>query len=55
MPDGAQRGRLEQEQAGQPDGDREAAERDRLAGRRDGPLDRVRDGPAARAAPRGIG
>ena len=40
------RGR-EQEQPGQPDGDRDAAERDGLAGGRDGPLDGLADGPAA--------
>ena len=45
-PDRADRRRLEQEQAGEPDRDRDAAEGHRLAGRRDGP----RDGLAHRAA-----
>ena len=54
-PDRAQRGRLEQEQPGQADRDREPGERDGLAARRDGSSrpPRRRSGPGA--APRGTG
>ena len=45
--DRADRRSLEQEQPGQPDGDGDAAEGDRLAGRPDRALDRFTDRPAA--------
>ena len=46
-PDRADGRRLEQQQPGQADRDRDPAERDRLAGGRHGPLDGLADGPAA--------